>query len=176
MQTMMVQTKIDFKRAYWRNPRFVIFSLLMPIAFYLLFTKVMRQSVMNAAFNRQYMVSMATYSLVLNNTFTLSTLLYNDARDGLVSLIDLSPASHRTYYGAKLLNLGLINALTIGVIFIVAGISNQIHLVWSSWLLTAGWLWFASIPLCLIGISISFLTDENQIQLVSSLLAFPLAI
>ncbi len=27
MQTMMVQTKIDFKRAYWRNPRFVIFSL-----------------------------------------------------------------------------------------------------------------------------------------------------
>lgn len=34
MQTMMVQTKIDFKRAYWRNPRFVIFSLLMPIAFY----------------------------------------------------------------------------------------------------------------------------------------------
>lgn len=31
-------------------------------------------------------------------------------------------------------------------------------------------------PLCLIGISISFLKDENQIQLVSNLLAFPLAI
>lgn len=28
MQTMMVQTKIDFKRAYWRNPRFVIFFTL----------------------------------------------------------------------------------------------------------------------------------------------------
>ena len=176
MQTMIVQTKMDFKRAYLRNPRFIFFSLLMPIAFYLLFTKVMKQGGTNPAFDRQYMVSMATYSLILSNTFTLSTLLYNDTREGLLTLIDLSPTSRSTYYSAKLLNLGVINALTIFVIFMVAGISNQIHLAWSSWLLTAGWLWLASLPLCLIGISISFLKDENQIQLVSNLLAFPLAI
>lgn len=176
MKTVMTQIKMDFKRAYLRNSRFAFFSLLMPIGFYLLFTKVMNQGLVSASFNLQYMVSMTTYSLILSNVFTLSTLLYNDMREGLLALIDLSPTSKATYYTAKLLNLGVINGLTIIVIFVVAALSNQLQLAWTTWLLTAGWLWLASLPLCLLGISISFLNDDNQIQLASNLLAFPLAI
>jgi len=176
MKTVMTQTKMDFKRAYLRNPRFAFFSLLIPIGFYLLFTKVMNQGLVSASFNLQYMVSMTTYSLILSNVFTLSTLLYNDMREGLLALINLSPTSKATYYTAKLLNLGVINGLTIIVIFVVAALSNQLQLAWTTWLLTAGWLWLASLPLCLLGISISFLNDDNQIQLAANLLAFPLAI
>ena len=111
----------------------------------------MNQGLASASFNLQYMVSMTTYSLILSNVFTLSTLLYNDMREGLLALINLSPTSKATYYTAKLLNLGVINGLTIIVIFVVAALSNRLQLAWTTWLLTAGWLWLASLPLCLLG-------------------------
>jgi len=176
MQLLMVQSKLDFKRAYLRNPRFFIFSLLMPIGFYLLFTKVMMTGEMPASFAVQYMLSMTTYSLILSNVFTLSTLLADDQKEGVLDLIDLSPASRGYYYGAKLINIMLINGLSVLVIFITAAFSNQIVLDWTVWLQTAGWLWLASAPLCLIGLSISFLNDSNLIQLAANLISFPLAI
>lgn len=85
MKTVMTQTKMDFKRAYLRNPRFAFFSLLMPIGFYLLFTKVMNQGLVSNVSIYSTWLAATTYSLILSNAFTLSTLLYNDMR-GFVSV------------------------------------------------------------------------------------------
>ena len=176
MALLVQQSKLDFKRAYLRNPRFFIFSLLLPIGFYLLFTKVMVSGELPVQFAVQYMLSMTTYSLILSNIFTLSTLLVDDQKAGLLALIDLSPASRFYYYGAKLINILCVNGLSIMVIFSTAAISNHLTLASSVWWQTGLWLWIASAPLCLIGLLISFLNDSNLVQLAANLISFPLAI
>ncbi|MDI4584234.1 hypothetical protein FCS82_04000 [Oenococcus sp. UCMA 14587] len=74
---------IDFKRTLLRNFGGVFFSLIMPIGFYLLFTKVMNQSVSGKyliSFQKNYMVSMTIYSMVISMLFSFPSLLANDNR------------------------------------------------------------------------------------------------
>ena len=51
---MIKQVKFNFKRIILRNPSFLFFDILLPVMFYLLFTKVMSSN--DPGFERDYLV------------------------------------------------------------------------------------------------------------------------
>ena len=57
---MIKQVKFNFKRIILRNPSFLFFDILIPVMFYLLFTKVMSSN--DPSFERDYLVSMMIYA------------------------------------------------------------------------------------------------------------------
>ena len=170
---------IDFKRTLLRNFGSVFFSLIMPIGFYLLFTKVMNQGILGKyliSFQKNYMVSMTTYSMVISMLFSFSSLLANDNRVGIPVWLRITSKSKSFYYFAKLINILLQNIISIILVCFVAVKINHVLFSLREFIFMLFWLLFASLPIALVGLMISMISDENNREVFSNLLAFPLII
>lgn len=78
MKQLIFQTKLNTLRLFVRNKRFLIISLLIPIFFYLLFTKVMNVGLAGAdlvAWKADYLVSMMTYGILMDSVMMISSTL-----------------------------------------------------------------------------------------------------
>ncbi len=179
MKTFTKMLLIDFKRTQLRNFAALFFSLLMPIAFYLLFTKVMNQDVPAKyliSFQKQYMISMVTYSIVISMLFSFASLLARDNLIGIPKWLRITSLPNRYYYLSKLTNVILQNLLSIMLVYLVAATVNHVHFSGQEFALMLIWLLLASLPLSLIGIMISMINNENTRSVFSNLLTFPLVI
>lgn len=124
MKKFFFQVSINFKRIIFRNLRFLVFSVLMPIGFYLLFTQVMTQgmsTVVLQTWNIDYLISMIIYSTLISSIFTVSNTLLDDHLRKFDLFIALSPISKTQYYLSMLvvfLSLNFLAAISLVVVAI----------------------------------------------------------
>lgn len=123
MKQLIFQTKLNTLRLFVRNKRFLIISLLIPIFFYLLFTKVMNVGLAGAdlvAWKADYLVSMMTYGILMDSVMMISSTLVSDRENGFDQLITLSPLPKSRYYASVifsffgLFELSIISLLVVG--------------------------------------------------------------
>ncbi|GAB6092705.1 ABC transporter permease [Furfurilactobacillus curtus] len=178
MQTLIKQTTLGFKRELIRNPSFLFFSLVMPAGFYLLFTKIMtnESATEQSHFAVAYMNSMIVFSLLLGMIFSFASLLGEDHRQNLLTLMAITPVNPLTYYAALVIVMSSLNVLVVLVIEVLAVVMNHVDLTYSSLLVTAGWAVVGGIPLMLIGATIAQSTRPATISALCNLVVFPMAI
>ena len=92
---MWYQSKFNFKRIILRNPNFLFFDILIPVLFYLLFTKILSDDM---GFKRDYLVSMMIYANLLGSILTVANTLVNDYVSGYAKSLRLLPVKQWQYY------------------------------------------------------------------------------
>jgi len=178
MKVLTAQLKFDGRRLVLRNASFQFFSIMMPAAFYLLFTKVMVQgsAAEMAQFNLKYMASMIVYSGTINALFGIAAILMHDREKGLLRWLQLAPEGVRPYY----LSIGLwsmvMNGLSVVVLGGLAIVVNQVNLTILQWVGIFGLALIGQLPTILLGVLLSFLNRSETLSVASNLIAFPMAI
>ncbi|BDR57163.1 ABC transporter permease [Xylocopilactobacillus apis] len=178
MKTFMTQLKFDGKRLVFRDYSYQFFTTLMPLAFYLLFTKIF--TVGNAAemkiFNKSYLGSMIIYSVLISAIFGFAQIMRGDRDQGFVDFLGLSPKGKLPYYFSLGFWMIMLSLFSILVLTITAIIFNGVKLTIGQFIALLIIPMIGQIPLLLIGLAMSNITRHETLSVVSNLVTFPMAI
>lgn len=179
MRNFSFQTKLNFQRIVLRNKAFFFFDMMLPIVFYILYTKILVTGVPTSylkIWNEDYLVSMMIYGCMLGSVITTANTLLDDQMSKFKLFVTLSPLSSWQYYasmGLVFISLNLISSIAIVVVGIfVNQITISLELISAMILINL----LGTILLILIGFLISYVKKPNTVNLLTNLVVFPLAI
>lgn len=179
MTAVYYQLKITFLRLIGRNKRFLLVSLLVPIFFYLLFTKVVSVGYTGEAlqaWKADYLVSMVVYSLVMNAIMMVSSTLVGDRENGFEQFIALSPLPKWRYYASMMVTFASLFELSIASLLVAGYLANGVSFGGIELLAFFVVLPLASLPLISLGIMVSLTGSPNTVSGFANLVVFPMAI
>lgn len=126
MNMLQKQSIAEMKRVL-RNKYFVLWSLMMPIAFYYLFTNVVNTNVPDQrAWEAHYLMSMTVFSVMGSSIMTLGIRMVQERSQGWTAFIRITPLSDHIYLSAQMIGQSVIHVLSITVIFLFGAIINDI--------------------------------------------------
>ncbi|MDR2976669.1 MAG: ABC transporter permease [Streptococcaceae bacterium] len=179
MKRFLYQVLINYKREVFRNPMFYGFALFMPVAFYVLFTKMINLGIPKSAlpaFHLSYLITMAVYSALMSSVISVANTLLDDREHNFTLFVELSPKSRVGYYLGMLLVFLPLNALIVVVIALVGILVNGVNISFTMWLILLLLLPLLSIPLIMIGILVSLAGPSNVVNGVAQLVTLPMAL
>lgn len=101
MNPMIAQCKAELLRII-RNPYYVFWSLLMPIMFYFIFTRVVNTGTDDTKqWQAHYLMSMAAFSVMGSAIMTLGIRLVQEQTQGWNTFIRITPLPSSVYFSAK---------------------------------------------------------------------------
>ncbi|WP_416828041.1 ABC transporter permease [Ectobacillus polymachus] len=150
MNAFTMQCKVELKRTF-RNRRFVVMSLLMPIMFYYIFTNAVAGGNAPEGWKAHYLVSMAAFSVIGTAINTLGLRLVQENTQGWSRLMRVTPLPNGAYIAAKMVAQSLINALCIIVVFVAGFLINHIQLSMWQWISSFFWILLGSMPFLALG-------------------------
>lgn len=175
MNGLLNQVVFDAKRKYLRNKAFVFFNLLMPVGFYLLFTKVVGHG-MPSGFAKQYAASMITYSILITQIFTLARSLVEDRENKFQRFYSLVPAKITNYFISISIVVSAMTITSAILVQLIAIMVNKVDISSSAFVSTCIVALIGQLPLLIFGFIIGSIVRGKNIDVVSNLLLFPLAI
>ncbi|CAM3039816.1 ABC transporter permease [Paenibacillus sediminis] len=168
MRKFMIQCKAELKRTI-RNRRFLISSVLLPLAFYLFFTSTFGdQQVGGTTFSAYYMISMAVFGVMGGAVQTLSVRYAQERAQGWMKTLRITPVSHTQYILAKMFAQMVLSAIIIAVIFLAGLLVKHVDLSIQVWIESALWIWVGSLPFMALGILLGLVSGKASVQVISS--------
>ncbi|BFH65793.1 MULTISPECIES: ABC transporter permease [Paenibacillus] len=151
MKMMFMQCKVEMLRII-RNPYFVFWSLMMPILFYFIFTKLVNTGIDNAeAWQAHYLMSMATFSVMGSAIMTVGIRMVQEQSLGWSVYMRITPLPGSIYFISKMFGQTVMHAFSIIVIFIAGFLINGVHMSAGQWIGSGLWILVASIPFLALG-------------------------
>ncbi|MDQ0232094.1 ABC transporter permease [Metabacillus malikii] len=151
MNGFLMQCKVEILRIL-RNPYYVFWSLFMPIAFYIVFTKIFNSAMEDQQlWQAHYLMSMTAFSLMGSAIMTLGIRLVEERTQGWSTFMRLTPLSDHAYFIAKMVGQMMIHLVSIVVIFTIGAIVNGVTLTALEWIMCGIWLLFGSLPFLALG-------------------------
>ncbi len=169
---MWYQSKFNFKRIILRNPNFLFFDILIPVLFYLLFTKILSDDM---GFKRDYLVSMMIYANLLGSVLTVANTLVNDYVSGYAKSLRLLPVKQWQYYISIGSIFWLLNVFCVIALRLTGWLFNGIVFSVKLWLILVGIIPLLATPLMLIGVLLAQTHDTNTVNILGNIV-FLLAI
>lgn len=179
MKKFGYQLQINYKRIVFRNFRFFFFDLSLPIAFYLLFTKLVVQGIPTnelATWNQTYLISMIVYSTVLSSVITVANTLLDDHNRHFDTLLQVTPLSIKSYYAGLLIVFSSLTILSVVALCIVAFLVNQVSLSLLSLVLLLIIIPIGATPTIFIGFLVARAGSSNVVNLLTNFITFPMSI
>ncbi|WP_057801391.1 ABC transporter permease [Pediococcus stilesii] len=179
MKKLTTQLRFDGRRLVLRNTSFIFFSLLMPVMFYILFTKVMvvtNNSAEMKIFSLNYMGSMIVYSILITSLMNIATFLMRDREQGFLMFLKMSDRGLFDYYismGLWSVTMSMISVVILGG---VAVLVNGVSLGLTQWGALGLMVLIGQLPLLLLGMALSFIKRQETLGVVCNLITFPAAI
>ncbi len=176
MTIFMNQCKAEMYRMF-RNPYFIFWSLLMPIVFYVIFTKVVDTgAVDNALWDAHFLMSVAMFSVMGSAIMTLGIRLVQERAEGWTTFMKVTPLSSLQYSIAKMIGQSIVHVFSIAFIFIGGVLINGVSLSASQWLMSGCWILIGSLPFLGIGVLVGTMKRVDTASGVSNVLYMLLAI
>ncbi|MFC6177541.1 ABC transporter permease [Companilactobacillus huachuanensis] len=179
MNSFIYQININFKRIILRNKRFFLFDMMLPIIFYLLYSKVLVNGIPQAdlkTWQMNYLISMIIYSCLLGSIITVANTLLEDKTSHFDILSRLTPLPRWQYYLSRILIFMLLNLISAIVICLVGILVNHLTLPIANWSLIILISVLGTTPLIFMGILISLANNPATVNLLNNIVVFPLAI
>ena len=175
MRLFILQSKAELIRVL-RNRYYIFWSLLIPILFYFLFTRLVNRDIPNASeWQAHYLMSMAAFSVMGSAIMSLGIRLVSEQTNGWSTYMRLTPLSSQTFFLAKMSGQIFIHILSVIVIFIAGFVINGVSLDAWQWLTSGLWLIAGSIPFLAIGTLIGCIKKIDTASGFSNLLYLLLA-
>ena len=176
MSAFRMQCKVEIIRIL-RNPYFVFWSLLMPIVFYIIFTKVFNTNIQNQQeWHAHYLMSMTTFSVMGSAIMTLGIRLVEERTKGWSLFMRITPLSDSAYFAAKMIGQTVIHLFSIAIIFIAGALINGVSLTAIEWLMSGLWILLGSLPFLALGTLVGTMKRVDTASGVSNVIYMILAI
>ena len=155
-----------------RNRRAMIFSVLLPVAFFLMFTTTDYSSTLygNGNVVANMMIGMALYGALMTTTGA-GAAVSNERASGWSRQLRLTPLKPIAYITAKAIVGMLISVLAIGAVY-AFGPYRHAQMPASAWITSALIIWLGSLVFVAFGQFIGYvLPSDNAMQVVGPLMA-----
>ncbi|WP_379158750.1 ABC transporter permease [Paenibacillus sp. sgz5001063] len=176
MRLIAGQCKAEMLRIF-RNPYYVIWSLLMPIMFYFIFTRVVSTGQDDVSeWQAHYLMSMATFSVMGSAIMTLGIRLVQERTQGWNTFIRITPLPSSVYFTGKMFGQTLMHLFSVLCIFAAGYLMNGVTLTAGQWLLCGLWILAGSMPFLALGTLVGFMKRADTASGVSNVLYMGLAV
>jgi len=160
-------------RRLLRNRRTVIFTLVLPVVFFLLFgtnSSYANEPAGSGNVEAFIMISMAVYGAMLGTTAT-GAMVSVERAQGWSRQLRLTPLKPVTYIVIKVLTATLVGLASIAAVYLVGSIAGS-HMPASVWVETVLIAWVGSLPFAAFGLFMGYLLpSENVMQILGPVLA-----
>lgn len=177
MSMAMTYTLIS-ARSTFRNTRFVLFTLALPLVMYLLFNGLygnQRAAFSDISVSAYLMVSMAAYG-GLGAAINAGARVAIERQTGWNRQLRLSALSPRTYMSSKSVVSLLVALPAIILVFLAGALIGHVRLPIQTWLGAGLGVWLALIPFAVMGLVIGFVATADSVQSLSVLVYMGMAI
>ncbi|MEH7225135.1 ABC transporter permease [Bacillus sp. JJ1566] len=176
MNGFLMQCKFEILRIF-RNPYYVFWSLFMPIAFYVVFTRIFNSGMDDQElWKAHYLMSMTTFSVMGSAIMTLGIRLVEERKQGWSTFMRITPLSDQAYFASKMLAQTVIHIFSIIVIFVAGALINGVSLSASEWIMSGLWILFGSLPFLALGTLVGTMKRVDTAAGVSNMIYMILAI
>ncbi|MCS4486172.1 ABC transporter permease [Staphylococcus americanisciuri] len=159
-----------------RRKSYTVLSIGLPMIFYILFTSMIKLPPADQEiFNKEYMFSMATYSLISFCILTFPLELISDKQHGWVKNLVKTPLSLFHYYMCKTLKIMFLFCLAIVLLYLTGAIYKGVSMSIDEWLLSGVFLWLGASSLLSLGILLSQMNDLQNTSAIANILYLGLA-
>jgi ABC-2 type transport system permease protein len=168
------QTRAELLR-YLRSPIFSVFTLALPVVFYLFFgIPNARYTIAGVPGGAYLLASFASYGVatVMLSTFGMGVALDRGRRmDALMRATPLRPA---VFLAGRVIVAVVFGLLALGAVSAFAVVTGGVRMDAGRWAAFAGWLLAGSLPFLALGLAIGYLVSANSAPAVVNLVALPL--
>ncbi|WP_340015214.1 ABC transporter permease [Paenibacillus sp. FSL K6-1318] len=176
MSMLLAQSRVEMLRMS-RNVYFVFWSLLMPVLFYILYTRIFTTDAVDAQqWNAHYLMSMTCFSVMGSSIMTLGIRLVQERVHGWVTYLRVTPLPNSIYFGGKMIGQTFIHLCSIIIIFISGYLINGVSLMASQWIGSALWILAGSLPFLALGTCIGTFRRVDTASGLSNALYLSLAL
>jgi ABC-2 type transport system permease protein len=174
---MLTYLKTEVLRVL-RNRRYVLFALVVPVGFYLLFGKLAggNGTVRSVGVTTFFMVSMAAYSAMLAVVFMGGARLAAERTRGWTELLRVTPLPAWGYLATKLAAALVLALPAIVLVAVTAAIAGPVRLGAGEWAQMVLLLWVGTLPFAALGILVGYLLDADTAQPVAVVTTIALAL
>ena len=170
MSIFINQCKIEILRMF-RNPYYIFWSLLMPIVFYIIFTKVVNTGAPDqGVWNAHFLMSVAAFSVMGSAIMTLGIRMVQERSEGWTNFIKVTPLSGTVYFAAKMLGQTVVHMFSIVVIFVAGVLLNGVTLSAYEWMMSGLWILLGSLPFLGLGVLVGTMKRVDTAAGVSNLI------
>jgi ABC-2 type transport system permease protein len=161
-------------RRLLRNRRTMVFTLVMPPGFYLLFGGLsdgyQHQSAGNGNVSAYLMISFAVYGAMIANTSAGASVAVERAL-GWSRQLRLTPLDPAAYIATKVITAMVVGAMSVAIVFLVGGLGGA-HMSTEAWISGGLVAWLGAIVFATFGLFMGYLLpSENVMQLLGPVLA-----
>ncbi len=175
MNIVWSQCKIEIIRIL-RNPYYVFWSLVMPIVFYVLFTRVFNGSIEDEnVWQAHYLMSMTAFSVMGSAIMTLGIRIVEERTQGWALFMRVTPLSDHAYFFAKMVGQTFIHIFSILVIFLAGALINGVTLSALEWLMSGLWILVGSFPFLALGTLVGTMKRVDTASGISNMVYMVLA-
>ncbi|KWX81338.1 ABC transporter permease [Paenibacillus riograndensis] len=176
MRLIAMQCKAEMLRIF-RNPYYVFWSLLMPILFYFIFTRVVNTGTDDVSeWQAHYLMSMAAFSVMGSAIMTLGVRLVQERTQGWNTFIRITPLPSSVYFAGKMFGQTMMHLFSVLCIFVAGYLINGVALTPGQWVLSGLWILAGSLPFLALGTLVGFMKRVDTASGVSNVLYMGLAV
>ncbi|BBH22799.1 ABC transporter permease [Paenibacillus baekrokdamisoli] len=177
VKATLAQCKAELLRTA-RNKRFVIFSIIMPVAFFFLFTSTVGNDAKVGGVNwsSYYLMSMTCYGIIGASFSTFSIRISRERSQGWIRLLRITPLPSWAYVVSKVAAQGIINLFIVIMMFVIGGLGKQISLPVSVWIESGLWIWIGGMSFMALGTLVGAMKNTDAVQVISTVLYMGLSI
>lgn len=168
LRATLAQCKAELLRTA-RNRRFVIFSVIMPVIFYFIFTSTVGDDtqVGNVDWSSYYLMSMTVYGVVGASLTSFAQRLSKERTQGWLTLLRITPLPSWSYVVSKVMAQGLINLCIVLIMFLVGGLVKHVDLSATAWITSGLFIWIGGFSFMGIGTLIGSIKNADFAQVLS---------
>ncbi|WP_433944145.1 ABC transporter permease [Paenibacillus sp. SN-8-1] len=176
MKSMIAQCKAEVLRTI-RNRRFIVFSIVMPVMFYFIFTSTMGDiRVGGVDWKAYYLMSMTAFGVIGASINTLSVRFAQERTQGWVRLIRITPLPNGAYVLSKILSQSVINLGTIVLMFLIGHFAKGIDLSLGEWITCGLWIWIGVLPFMALGTLLGTFKSVEVVQVAANIVYMALSV
>jgi ABC-2 type transport system permease protein len=166
MNKLLAMIRLELQRIL-RNRQFLIFSLIFPVGFYMLYTRLYPASGRYEGTNwaAYYMISMSAFGAIAMMLNTTGTRVAIEREAGWPLYLVASPLTALGYVSAKIVVALVTTLLGIAIVFLVAVGFNHVTLPLHTWITVGAELWLGSIPFAAIGLFLAYALGPSSVGL-----------
>ena len=163
-------TKAEISRLR-RNKRYMIFTIAVPVMFYLIFAKT-NSTGYGVSFAAFYMVGMASFG-TLSGAFNNNTIrISQERKDGWIRQLRLTPLPANAYVVAKILTSMVTTVPSILIVFLLGRFYADVQLPIWKWIVCALAIWVGTLIFAALAVALGYKLDPDSVQPVTIVVFF----
>jgi len=175
MAGTLALTRVELKRLE-RNRRYFIFTVALPVVFYLLIGKQVKTTAYGIPFGAYYMVAMAMFGAFSGALNGNAQRISQEKKEGWIRQLRLTTLPANAYVISKVLVSMATTIPSIVIVLLLGRFYGHVHLPVWQWFAIAATVWFAATIFAALAVAIGYRYQPDQVQPISLVLYFIFAI